>query len=108
MTPMTKTTWTPAWAVRPDGSQIDEYRISAGEYTVTVRNLGTTKGGARWTPSAYAGKFGATRREAIEKFRRMAERGVRVATAELETAVMLRARADALAAAEPQEPEQVQ
>ena len=85
--------WTAAWAVRFDGSKIDEYRVSATERAVTVRHLGMKSGGGRWTPEAYANKFGASPAEAIEKFLQMAQRGCEEATREWAAAEQLLARA---------------
>jgi hypothetical protein len=61
-------TWVPAWRVSPDGERVHEYRVSVTEYSVTVREVGETRGGQRYGRWHYDLYFGTSRAEAIEKF----------------------------------------
>jgi hypothetical protein len=61
-------TWTPAWKVWPEGEGITEYRVSRTGWSVTVRKLGATKGGERYSPKQFEHYFGRTPAEAIEKY----------------------------------------
>ena len=95
-----KATWAPAFAVRYDGSTIDEYQASRHGHGYTVRSLDATTGGGRWPARAFEEKFGATRQAAVAKFLAKVRRDVELAQEELDDAQAALARAEALAAEE--------
>jgi hypothetical protein len=96
MTPATpKSTWTPIWTVRYDGSRLDAFEVCDTGHALLVRTPGATTYG-RWDRESYDLKFGATPEDAIAKFHAHALREVELATEELHAAEALFARALAL------------
>lgn len=89
------TTWTPAWTVRYDGSQLDAFEVRGAGGSVQVRSPGAPTYG-RWERAAYDKKFGATPEEAIAKFLAHARHEIEMATEELRAAQALLARGLAL------------
>jgi hypothetical protein len=67
-TSSTKATWITAWQVSPDGEAVTEYRASLTPYSATVRRVGQSRGGERYTRLMFAHHFADSRAEAIEKF----------------------------------------
>lgn len=89
-----KTTWTPAWSVRFDGSQLDPVEVSdTGKATVQVRKPGASGTGQRWERARYQEAFASSPEAAIEKFQRQTQQAVIDATRELQEAQALFARA---------------
>jgi len=95
MTTTTKATWTPVWAVRWDGTQLDAFEAKGAGSIIMVRSPGAPHH-ARWHREQYDARFGATPAEALAKGVAHAQHEIEMATEELRAARALLARTQAL------------